>query len=208
MIQSFLSIPSTDRTIDANRELIEQAPDFDDDDFIDPSNVIDQGVVLRRTFTFYGIWLIIFLLIFCWVRKRYPRPFTIRQWSPAPVPNLRSPLADDQFGFISWVWMLNTISDDELIEHCGLDALCFCRTLSMGYKLCLLGVFNASWLIPLYRTAADSSETEGVRGPIVAVTLAHVPPQSSRLVGTALAAYMLFGYTMYLILHEFDWFIG
>lgn len=119
---------------------------------------------------------------------------------------MQSTLADDQHGMFSWIWMLNTHTDDELLEHCGLDALCFLRTLSMGYRICALGMFNAFWLLPLYYTCETTSDTVSVTDPVAQLTTANVPKQSPRLVGTALAAYILFGYTMHLILQEFKWF--
>lgn len=87
-----------------------------------------------------------------------------------------------------------------------MDALCFLRTLSMGYKLCLMGVFNSIWLFPLYATAETSEETAIINDRVVEITVSHVPAESPRLVGTVIAAYLLFGYCMYLIFHEFEWF--
>jgi hypothetical protein len=94
------------------------------------------------------------------------------------------------------MWMLNTITDDELLDHCGLDALCLFRTLKMGWKLCLLGIFNSIWLMPLYATADTSPETEATTDFVVRITVSHLPPESPRLVATVVAAYMLFGFTM------------
>lgn len=72
----------------------------------------------------------------------------------------------------------------------------------MGYKLCLLGVANSLWLFPLYAARAKSSISDA----IVQITVSNLPAESPRLVGTVLAAYSLFGYTMYLIVKEFEWF--
>jgi hypothetical protein len=99
------------------------------------------------------------------------------------------------------MWMLNTITDDETLDHCGMDALCFLRILSMGYRICLLGMLNGFWLMPLYATAADEESDVMYR-----ITTSNVPAESNRFIGTVFAAYTLFGYTMYLILREFEWF--
>ena len=104
--------------------------------------------------------------------------------------------------------MLQKFTDDEIMEQCGLDSLCFLRTLQMGAKLCLVGVFNSLWLIPLYATADESVETANIDDAIVASTVANIPAGSARLIGTALASYLLFGYAMYLIMVDFKWFIG
>jgi hypothetical protein len=125
------------------------------------------------------------------------------------------------------------VTEDELMNECGLDALCFLRVLKMGFRISLLGVCNAIWLMPLYDGAGTSEETVYITDSIIEVTISHVPvspivlepsssltslpftlnsPQTSqsgskRLIATAIAAYFIFGYTMYLIYKEFDWFI-
>lgn len=157
--------------------------------------------VLRNTFLVYGSMLLIIGLVFCTLRQIFPRPFTIRQW----VPQLQSPLAAQRYGFLSWIWYLNTqITEDEILEHCGLDALCFLRTLTMGYKLCKMGAFQAIWLMPLYATSVPDHDA---RDPIVRITASPVPAGSIRLIGTVLATNIFILYTMYTILVEFQWFI-
>jgi hypothetical protein len=99
------------------------------------------------------------------------------------------------------------VTEDELMHECGLDALCFLRILKCGVRISLLGVFNAIWLMPLYAGAGTSSETEIITDSIIEVTISHVPSGSPRLIATAIAAYFIFGYTMYLIHKEFTWFI-
>lgn len=61
--------------------------------------------------------------------------------------------------------------------------------------------------MPLYATAPPDSITQTIVDPIVRVTVAHVAAGSKRLIGTVLAAYILFGYVMYQILKEFEWFM-
>lgn len=181
--------------------------------------------VLRTTFLIYGPILTVNILAFCFMRLRYPRAFTVRKWSKDP--ELKSPLAQDQYGFFSWIWKLNSeISEDEIMEHCGLDALCFLRALSMGFKLSLMGVFNCAWLMPLYKTAAPSYRNatrlvtlengttvnqtylqEVVIDKIAQYTVANLAERSPRFIGTVVAAYLLQFFVMYQILKEFEWFI-
>jgi hypothetical protein len=163
----------------------------------------NDGSVLRDTFTVYGSILLVIFIAFCWLRRKYPRAYNVRNW----VEDIKTPLAKDQFGFFSWIWEISTITEDEIMDECGLDALCFVRILSMGYRISLMGVFNAIWLMPVYATADVSDDTRGIVDRIVEVSIAHVPASSPRLVATALAAWIVFGYTMYLILQEFEWFI-
>ncbi|GAX21790.1 hypothetical protein FisN_31Lu081 [Fistulifera solaris] len=166
--------------------------------------ILQDSAILRDMGIVYGSLLVIVFFVFCYVRITFPRPYTIRKWKE----EFQSPLAQNQFGFVSWIWMLFRFQDDELAEHCGLDAVCFLRTLAMGKKLCMVGMFNALWLVPIYATAESSPETDKITDWVVRITLSHVPPGSARLVATVLAAYVSFGYTMYLIVQEFEWFIG
>lgn len=190
----------------------------------------NDSSVLRDTAILYGSIFVVVWAIFCWVRLQYSRPYTVRQWTDKEELKVshndillsstlvtkrsllslssQTYLADNQYGFISWMLMLQKFTDDEIMEQCGMDSLCFLRTLRMGAKLCLLGVFNSIWLIPLYATAEESAETSNIDDAVVSATVANVPSGSARLVGTTLAAYLLFGYTMYLIMVDFKWFIG
>jgi Calcium-dependent channel, 7TM region, putative phosphate/Cytosolic domain of 10TM putative phosphate transporter/Late exocytosis, associated with Golgi transport len=76
----------------------------------------------------------------------------------------------------------------------------------MGYKICLLAALNAIWLMPLYSTAASDTDSTNI-DPVIAVTITKVQNGSPRLLGTVVATYLLFGYVMYLVLKEFEWFI-
>jgi hypothetical protein len=105
------------------------------------------------------------------------------------------------------MWRLNEVTDDEILNECGMDALCVLRLLRMGYRICLVSIFNAIWLMPLYASSPIDATNVFITDPVVRVTIAHVASGSKRLVGTVLAAYILFVYVMYLILKEFEWFI-
>jgi uncharacterized membrane protein len=48
----------------------------EDEDVIPPND----SEVLRNTFMVYGSMLIGIFLLFCYVRKRFPRPYTLRNW--------------------------------------------------------------------------------------------------------------------------------
>lgn len=163
----------------------------------------DDGAVLRNTFLVYGLALLALLVLFCWLRLKYPRIYNLRNW----VPKIQTSLAKDQFGFLSWIWRVYMITEDELLNECGLDALCLIRISQMGYKLTRAGILNAIWLLPLYATAEHSDESGSITDRIVKVTIAHVPSGSARLIGTVVASYVVFGYAMYLILEEFAWFL-
>ena len=95
------------------------------------SVIYDDSQVLRDTMAVYGSSMLVIILVFCWVRRRFPKVYNLRNW----VDPIKSELAKEQGGFFSWIWKVYMVTEDELMEECGLDALCFIRIAQMGYKL-------------------------------------------------------------------------
>lgn len=160
--------------------------------------------ILRDTFASYGTAFLIVFIIFCWVRRKFPKAFNIRGW----VEEAKSSIALQQHGFFSWIWQLTFLSDEEIMNECGLDALCVIRLCSMGLKLSGMGIFYAIILMPVYYTAKTSEELiDVIDDGVEKLTTGNIPAGSSRLIATSLVAYVMFGFCLYLILKEFDWFI-
>lgn len=169
----------------------------------DETAEFNDSSILRTSILIYGGILLGIIIVFSWLRRRFPKVYNVRSW----VDSLKTFLAEDQYKCFSWMWRVYAIADDDIMEECGMDAACFIRLLQMGFRLSMVGVFNTIWLLPIYVTAPWSSETADVTDGVVKTTVAHVPPGSDRLYATVLASYILFGYTMYLILQEFEWYI-
>lgn len=93
---------------------------------------------------------------------------------------------------------MNAYTEDELLDECGMDSLCYLRLIYMGYRICGICVFNAIWLMPIYKYS--NSDNGGNVDPVVEVTVSNVPTGSPFLVATVVAAYVLFGFIMRLIL--------
>ena len=163
----------------------------------------NDAAKLRNTLRVYGSIFLVLLLLFCFLRRKYPRAYNLRSW----IEENKTVLADEQFGFLSWMWRLFFVSDSDMLDECGMDALCYTRVLEFGLKLSIFGMLNAFWLMPVYKTAPSSPETNYITDPVVELTVSNVPSGSLRFVGTVVAAYLIFGYTMYNILEEFKWFI-
>lgn len=161
-----------------------------------------DAVVVRYTLRVYGTAFALMLFAFCVFRKRYPRLYNVRRWAT----KLKCELAQKEYGFISWMWEVYSPSDDEILDQCGMDALCFLRTIQFGLKVSCVGIFNSLWLLPMYATAEESSETSNVEDPVQQLTTSHLPSQSRRFIGTVIGAYIIFLYTMYLMLGEFEWY--
>jgi hypothetical protein len=69
-----------------------------------------------------------------------------------------------------------------------------------------MGTINSVWLVPLYRTAESSPETDLLTDPFVLMSVANVPNESLRFIGTVIAAYITILTSLYLLMIEFDWY--
>jgi len=181
------------------RLLDEVGDDTNNDGALVTSN---DSTIIKETLRIYGSLYGVCFLLFCFLRRRYPRLFNIRSW----VPEHECELAKQEYGFFSWFWKVFDVSDEDMFRHCGMDALCFLRAIRMGRKLSLCGIINAIWLIPLYATAKESEETAYLTDVLVQISLANLPSQSKRFFGTVLASYIVFFYTMSLLFNEFKWY--
>ena len=158
--------------------------------------------VIKDTFRVYGSAFGLMFFAFCVARKLKPRLFNVRRWSP----KIQCELAQLDLGFLSWIWRVYGPTDEEILDQCGMDALCFLRVIRFGLKVSCVGIVNSIWLLPMYATAELSHETANVQDPVEEMTTSHLPSMSPRFVGTVVAAYIVFLYTMSLLLHEFDWY--
>ena len=166
-------------------------------------NAQSDSKILRDTFFVYGIVFLVLISAFCIMRKYSPKWYNLRSW----IDEIKSPIADNMFGYLSWIWCVLSVTEDEIFEECSLDFLCFTRLLKMGFRISLVGVLNAIWLMPLYATSPVSPDTANVTDQVTSLTIAKVPAGSDRLVGTSVAAYFFFGYFMYVVYHELYWYI-
>ena len=162
----------------------------------------NDSEVVRDTLRLYGSAFLLLFLSFCFLRQWFPRIYNVRSWAPL----VKTELANEQHGFINWMWKVWRVSSEEIRDECGLDALCYLRVLQFGFRLSCVGAFNSVWLLPVYSTAEESIETEHVTDRIARVSVGNIPPGSTRFLGTVIAAYIFFGFTMYFILKEFQWF--
>lgn len=180
------------------RELTSNAPRSLEEEFVPGTD----SQVIGSTFRVYGSIFLVLLFCFCVLRKRYPRLYNVRKWAPG----VRCDLAQREYGFLSWMWKVYSTTDDKLLDQCGMDALCFLRILRFGFKISCMGIFNSFWLIPMYVTARTADETANVQDPVEEMTTGHLPIESRRFIGTVIGAYIIFLYSMYLILYEFEWY--
>jgi hypothetical protein len=159
--------------------------------------------IILNTLRVYGIFYAVSILLFEFLRRRYPRLYSIRSWVPA----MECALAKERYaGLFSWIWRVYQVPDEDIFDQCGMDALCFLRAMRFCRNLATVGVFNALWLLPTYKTARSSIETDVVTDSLDVYTLANVPNSSLRFFAPVLAAYIMVFYTMYLLSKEFEWY--
>lgn len=161
-------------------------------------NEAQSWEVLRTTLLLYLPTFVVVILLFCRIRQRHPRVYNVRH----TVPRLRSPLAETTHGFVSWMWKVMAIPDDDLFEYCGMDAVCLFRILRLGLRLSGVGVFCSIFLIPVYVTASSEESDHDLW---IKTTATNVPSGSQRFTATVLTVYIIMGYTMHLVLSEFQW---
>ena len=169
-----------------------------------PNNLSDSQI-LTQTFELYGSVFFVCLTIFCVVRRVFPRAYNLRSgWIDTKIIE-PSTIAKHpkSVGFIKWIWKVWLVSDLELFDECGMDALCLCRVLEWGARLTAVGSFiGCAMLMPVYATAGNDQDDSVAR-----LNTSNVPDGGTwRFAATVVAAYLIFGYVLWSTLQEFEWF--
>jgi hypothetical protein len=103
-------------------------------------------------------------------------------------------------GWFAWVGDVLSVSDDDVLDICGLDALVFVRFLRMSFFIMAINfVVGLLVLIPLY----TQHDEEGVTG-VNYYSLANVPPQSWDTWGSVVFAYFFAATSCYALYREFQ----
>lgn len=109
------------------------------------------------------------------------------------------------FGWMRTVW---SVSDDEIMERCGLDTLSFLRFLRLGQKIALLAVALSAVLFPLYATAKAPTLRRTHVDPVTQLSMSNVPANDNRLWASTTAAFIVSLFALYLILQEYRTYIA
>jgi hypothetical protein len=191
-----MSVPVVDAEFTWHRRL-------EDDNGGENSSIGNSDIILN-TLRSYGIFYAVALVLFEFLRKRFPRFYNTRTWLPGHECDLaKTNTYDKPF---SWLWGVYQVSEQDIFDQCGMDILCFLRAMRFCRNLCIIGVANAIWLLPLYRTARDSPETADVTDTLDQFTIANLPSASKRFLATVLAAYIMAFATMYMLAKDFKWY--
>jgi Late exocytosis, associated with Golgi transport len=98
----------------------------------------NDAVTIRNTLRIYGTLFVVIILVFSYLRQKFPRLYNIRSW----VEHIQTPLADRQFGYLSWMYKVYLVTDAEMLDECGMDALCYARVLEFGIRLSVMGMVS------------------------------------------------------------------
>lgn len=71
-----------------------------------------------------------------------------------------------------------------------------------------MGCFNAIYLIPVYNYAEKTDYNAQITDNLDKISIANMNKDDGGMYGTVIASYLVFGYTMFLVLQEFDWYIS
>mmetsp|Transcript_22933 Transcript_22933/g.48365 ORF Transcript_22933/g.48365 Transcript_22933/m.48365 type:complete len:993 (-) Transcript_22933:374-3352(-) len=165
-------------------------------------NILTDTETIRNTCLIYGSIFAALFLVYLFVRSRYPQIYNPKKTYPV----LHVPIADDSFGFISWIYNIFEIDSEDIREQCGMDALSTIRILEMGVKLSLVGVFNSAFLAPTYALMGNVVVQSGVWDPVMGVSLSNLEQGSHAAIATTIAAYIFFGCFMHWTDKDFEWF--
>ncbi|KAL3781573.1 hypothetical protein ACHAWO_002504 [Cyclotella atomus] len=159
------------------------------------------SAALGITVTIYGTLMIIGWLYFELFRERHRLAYSTRDRSE----ETRNPLCQKKWSFLHWIRPVQTLSDDEILEYCGLDILMFMRFQRVGIKVALVGVISAIFLLPIYATGGALQP--GKRDELEYLTMGNVPAGSPRLYSSVVAAYWMTFTVLYFVWKEYKVFV-
>ena len=198
--------------LDSVRNFTQEYGDTDDD--WNPEGLSD-GQIILNTLRIYGSFFVVGVLAVCLLKRAFPRAYNLRNgWTSLPVhPRAKTTCTGDgnanenanAMGNFSWLYKVWLVSDIELSDDCGMDALCLIRVTEWGARLSFFGsLVGCVVLMPVYATAGGIyTGTQSIEQ----LNTSNVPEGDRyRFLVTVLAAYTIFGYTMVSMLKEFEWF--
>jgi len=174
-------------------------------------------LILETTLMSYGVLFLVSFLFFLFLRNRYKTVYNVNE----TVEEYRTPLSAEFHGPLSWMWKVFRVSDEEIFTHCGMDAVVFIRCLRYGRRVTYAGMLTSLFLLPLYAWSCAPSSYVGSHhticppDPLDRWNLGAVPnqeydtldrPLDPVFAAPVLAAYVVFGWALYLLLDEFRWY--
>ncbi|RHZ02907.1 hypothetical protein DYB31_007492 [Aphanomyces astaci] len=157
----------------------------------------DQAVLdsMKIYYTFFVVAFVLFDV----VQRRLKSHFACR----AVHADTSCPTAAKSYGIFGWIPAVWRTTDDDLVTHCGLDALCFLRLLRLGRNISMGSMAISCVLIPVYATALNPLTDESTDWITrMAMANMNVALDPNRLWASAAAGVAITFWTMFLLLQE------
>ncbi|KAE8904075.1 hypothetical protein PF005_g18830 [Phytophthora fragariae] len=168
------------------------------------ANANPSGTIKTSVSIYLPILAAGFLLFEC-LRRRFRRAYDSRR-EEEDIYNVSTlnPGRDGLFRWISWGFR---VSDDEILERCGLETLTYLRFLRLGQKLALLAVGCSAVLFPLYATAGPPPTNRTPIDPLMRISMSNLPERSDRLWAPTVVAFVIATYAMRLLVNEYKLYV-
>ncbi|KAH9097373.1 hypothetical protein LEN26_017099 [Aphanomyces euteiches] len=114
-------------------------------------------------------------------------------------------VAKESFGFGQWIVPAFRISDDEIFDVCGLDAVVHLRFIRLGLKVAGCGILLSTVLFPVYATAQWTSLDVDI---LDSISLNILGANDHRFWAAVSAMAVISAYTMQLLRSEYKAFIS
>lgn len=157
---------------------------------------------LALTLAIYGSIMIVGWLIFECVRDKHRLTYSTRDRKA----DTRVPLSQASYGLFGWIKPTTSLSDEEVIEYCGLDALMFLRFQRLCIKVALGAVALSILVLPVYATGSNP-DIKGEIDDLERFTMANVENGSARLWVSIISACAISFVTMYLVFLEYKLYV-
>ncbi|GMF49125.1 unnamed protein product [Phytophthora fragariaefolia] len=168
------------------------------------ANANPSGTIKTSVSIYFPLLATGFLLFEC-LRRRFGRVYDCRREEEEVF---RAPsLSSRRDGLFRWISLGFRVSDDEILERCGLDTLTYLRFLRLGHKLAVLAVGCSAVLFPLYATAETPPTIQTSIDPLMRLTMSSLPERSGRLWAPTVVAYVMATYAMRLLVNEYKLYV-
>ncbi|KAL4100584.1 hypothetical protein PRIC1_008375 [Phytophthora ramorum] len=166
------------------------------------ANANPSGTI-KTSVSIYFSLLGVALLLFECLRRRFRRAYASRR-QEEDVFSVSSLRRD---GLFRWIPAGFRVSDDEILDRCGLDTLTFLRFLRLGHKLALLAVGCSAVLFPLFATAELPQTKHTSIDPLEYISMSNLPERSDRLWAPTVVAFVMATYAMRLLVNEYKLYV-
>ncbi|KDO15751.1 hypothetical protein SPRG_18709, partial [Saprolegnia parasitica CBS 223.65] len=170
----------------------------------------DPDAAILLSIEIYLSLLVLGFVAFELLRPRLLVYFNCR----ATDPKASCPLAEQVYGFGGWIAPVLRATDDEIMEFCGLDALCYLRFLRLGRNIAGASILLSFGLMPIYASAirpdGESLNETTAQDMVARLAMANmnVSLDPNRLWAPVAAGFLITIYTLRLLVAEYKVYVS